>query len=85
MKSKDSANNFTIDRGETTTYAEALGTTGQQSHGNFQGLGTGYSWFDDSYTAKYSTTDVQFFANGSALTPVKTLRSDVASYNFILN
>lgn len=85
MKSKDSSNNFTIDRGETTTYAEALGSTGSQSHGNFQGLGNGYFWYDATYTGKYTTTDVQFFANGSALTPVKTLRSDVASYNFIIN
>ncbi len=85
MKAKDSSGNFTIDCGETTSVAQTLGTSGTQTHGNFSGLGNGYSWTDSSYTNKYSTVDVQFFVDGSLIpNTTKTLRSDIASYNFIL-
>ncbi len=85
MKAKDSSGNFTIDCGETTTSAQTIGTSGTQTHGNFSGLGNGYNWTDSSYTDKYSTIDVQFFADGTLVPNItKTLRSDTASYNFIL-
>ena len=82
MKAKDASGNYTIDCGETTTYAQALGTTGTQTHGNFANLGNGYYWRDSSYTGKYSTIDVKFFVDGTATTTEKTLRTDTASYNF---
>lgn len=82
MKAKGSDGTYSIDCGETTTFAQALGTTGSQSHGNFQNLGNGYYWRDSSYTDKYSTIDVKFFVDGSATATEKTLRTDTASYNF---
>ena len=85
MKAKDSSGAYTIDCGETTTVAQSIGTSGTQTHGNFSGLGNSFSWTDTSYTQKNTTIDVKFFANGTEVDDVKTLRSDVASYNFKLN
>ena len=82
MKAKDSSGNFTIDCGETTTYAQTIGTSGTQTHGNFSGLGNGYYWTDTSYTGKYSTKEVQLTVDGSSTN--KTLRSDTPTYNFVL-
>lgn len=84
MMAKDSDGNFTIDCGETTTYSQAVGTTGTLIHGNFSGLGNGYFWIDTSYRGKYSTKDVKFFIDGVDSGNVKTLRSDTPSYNFVL-
>ena len=78
MKAKDSNGNYTIDCGETTTFAQTIGTSGTQTHGNFSGLGDGYFWTDTTYTERYSTKDVQLSGGGS--TKNLTLRSDVASY-----
>ena len=85
MKAKDSSGNYTIDCGETTTRAEEVGSAGSQSHGNFRGLGTGFYWADSSYTGRYTTIDVKFFANGTDTGVVKTLRSDTDSYFFVIN
>lgn len=85
MKAKDSGGNYTIDCGETTTLAQAIGTSGNRTHGNFSGLGSSFFWTDNSYNQKYTTIDVQFFADGVATGIVKTLRSDTSSYNFNLN
>ena len=78
MMAKDSSGNFTIDCGETTTYAQTIGTSGTQTHGNFSNLGNGYYWTDTTYTERYSTQEVQLSGSGS--TKNLTLRSDVPSY-----
>ncbi len=78
MLAKDSSGNFTIDCGETTTYAQTIGTSGTQTHGNFSNLGNGYYWTDTTYTERYSTQEVQL--SGSGFTKNLTLRSDVPSY-----
>ena len=78
MLAKDSSGNFTIDCGETTTYAQTIGTSGTQTHGNFSNLGNGYYWTDTTYTERYSTQEVQLSGSGS--TKNLTLRSDVPSY-----
>ena len=78
MLAKDSSGNFTIDCGETTTYAQSIGTSGTQTHGNFSNLGNGYYWTDTTYTERYSTQEVQLSGSGS--TKNLTLRSDVPSY-----
>ena len=78
MLAKDSSGNFTIDCGETTTYAQTIGTSGTQTHGNFSNLGSGYYWTDTTYTERYSTQEVQLSGSGS--TKNLTLRSDVPSY-----
>ena len=85
MKAKDSSGNFTIDCGETTTRAEEVGSAGTLSHGNFRGLGTGFYWSDSAYTGRYTTIDVKFFANGTDTGVVKTLRSDIDSYFFVIS
>ncbi len=83
MKAKDSSGSFTIDCGETSTFAQTIGSSGTQTHGNFSGLGNGYFWTDTSYTEKYSTQDVEISA-GSGHSVQKTLRSDVSSYTVVL-
>ena len=85
MKAKDADGNFTIDCGETTTVAEPVGTNGTQNHGSFSNLGNGFFWNDSTYTGKYTTIDVKFFADGNETSTVKTLRSDVSSYNYSVN
>ena len=84
MLAKDSAGNFTIDCGETTTSAQTVGTSGTRTHGNFSGLGSGFYITDTSYTGKYTTIDVQFTVDGTNLGTTKNLRSDITSYNFAL-
>ena len=78
MLAKDSSGNFTIDCGETTTYAQTIGTSGTQTHGNFSNLGNGYYWTDTTYTERYSTQEVQLSGSGSTKNLI--LRSDVPSY-----
>lgn len=78
MLAKDSSGNYTIDCGETTTYARDVGTGGSQTDGYFSGLGNGYYWTDTTYTDRYSTKDVQL-SSGSH-TKELTLRSNLASY-----
>ena len=85
MKAKASDGNFTIDCGETTTISQTLGSSGTQTHGNFSGLGTGFYVIDNSYTGRFTTIEVQFFAeDGSTIGDTKTLRSDTRSYSFKL-
>ena len=87
MKAKDTSGSYTIDCGETSTYMQINGTSGTQTHGNFNGLGTGFYIDDASYTGKFKNIEVEFYANGSTSAisgSQKTLRSDVASYNFTL-
>lgn len=83
MKASDASGNFTIDCGETTTYAQTIGTSGTQTHGNFSGLGSGFYIDDAAYTGKYKEIQVKFISSGSDISQ-KTLRSDIASYNFTL-
>ncbi len=85
MKAKDSAGNYTIDCGETTTYAQTIGNTSTQTHGHFSGLGTGYFVIDADYTERYKTIDVEFYSGGSAIAgSQRALRSDTNSYNLSL-
>ena len=90
MLAKDSAGAYTIDCGETTTYAQTVGTSSNQTHGNFSNLGNGYYWTDSTYTGKYSTIDVKLFAESnqgseeSQAGVTQTLRSDTASYNITI-
>ncbi len=87
MKAKDSTGTYSIDCGETSTFMQINGTSGTQTHGHFNGLGTGFYIDDPSYTGKYKTIEVEFYANGSSSAlsgSQKTLRSDIASYNFTL-
>lgn len=84
MKAKDASGNFTIDCGETSTYAQNVGTNGSQIHGSFSGLGSGYFITDTSYTGKYTNIEVQFYADGIAIGSPRTFRSDTASYNVSL-
>lgn len=84
MKAKDAAGSFTIDCGETTTFAQTVGTSGTQTHGNFTGLGNGAFINDSTYTGKYKDIEVQFYTDGTATGTVKSLRSDAGPYNFKL-
>jgi len=84
MMAKDSSGQYTIDCGETTTYAQTIGSSASQTHGNFSGLGSSYYWNDTSYTGKYATIDVKFFVDGVDSGVEKTLRSDSSSYNVTL-
>ena len=65
MKAKDSDGNYTIDCGEVTTNAKDLGNSGNQSHGNFNGLGNGYFFTDTSYTEKNKIIEVKFYKIGN--------------------
>lgn len=84
MKAKDSEGNYTIDCGEVTTYAQTVGNSDKQTHGNFSELGNGFFFNDYSYAEKIKMIEVQFYANGIETGIVKTLRSDASSYNFKL-
>lgn len=84
MKAKATDDTYSIDCGETTTFAQARGTNGDQTHGVFQNLGNGYYWRDATYTDKFSTIEVKFFVDGAATSIVKTLRTDTGSYNFTI-
>ena len=75
MKAKDSAGNYTIDCGETTTYAQTIGNTSTQTHGHFSGLGTGYFVIDADYTERYKTIDVEFYTGGSAIAAVDFVKA----------
>lgn len=93
MMAKDSIGLYSIDCGETTTYAQTVGTSSNQTHGNFSNLGNGYFWSDTNYTGRYSTIDVKIFAegnegnegsSGNQAAVTQTLRSDTASYNITI-
>lgn len=84
MVAKDSTGSYSIDCGETTTFAQTVGTSASQTHGNFSNLGNGYYWTDTAYTGKYSSIDVKFFAEGTDTGVEKTLRSDTNSYNITI-
>ena len=84
MKAKDAEENYTIDCGEVTTYAQTVGNSDKQTHGNFSGLGDGFFFTDSTYTEKNKLIEVQFYANGIAA-GTETFRSDSNSYNVRLN
>ena len=88
MKAKDSEGNYTIDCGEVTTEAQAVGTGGTQRHGTFSGLGSGFFFTDTSYTEKNKVIEVKFYKYVSGIeTEIGTaeFRSDVNSYTVSLN
>ncbi|MCR4580096.1 MAG: hypothetical protein K5681_07105 [Treponema sp.] len=82
---KDSDGAYSVNLGETSTAAQAVGTTGTEKHGNFSGLGSSYYWTDTTYSEKYSTADLKvvvYAADGSeAASKEVTVRSDNSSYN----
>lgn len=80
--SMDDGATYSFDCGETTTYAQTIGTSGQQSHGNFSGLGQNAYWRDENYTGKFAELKVEITADGISVQ--KILRSDSGTYNFKL-
>ncbi len=73
-----------VDCGTTTTESQAKGTTEQEKHGVFSGLGSGYYWKDTDYKGKYAEASVKFFlGTGDGRTELKQMdiRSDSSSYN----
>lgn len=78
LKQKDKDGNYTIDLGQTTTSAQAIGTNGTEKHGVFSGLGSGSYWLDSTYTGKFSTVEVE--VSGGSKTKKMTLRSDIPDY-----
>lgn len=80
--SLDGGTTYTLDCGETTTYAQGVGTSGTLTHGNFSGLGQNVYWRDETYTGKYAELKVEISADGTSVQ--KSLRSDTDSYNFQL-
>ena len=84
MKAKDSEGNYTIDCGEVTTGPRAIGNYGTQEHGYFTGLGSGYSFTDDTYTEKNKSIEVEFYANGNVV-GTDSFRSDTSLYTVRLN
>ncbi len=88
MKAKDSDGNYTIDCGEVTTTAQAVGTSGVEKHGNFSNLGAGFFFTDTSYTEKNKTIEVKFYKyeNGTeSEIGSASFRSDKSSYDVKLN
>lgn len=81
---KDSSGAYSLDFGETTTGAQAVGTGGTEKHGTFSALGNSYTWTDRNYKDKYSTADFKitvYKADGSeAASKEISLRSDASSY-----
>ncbi len=83
---KDNDGNYTVSFGETTSAAQAVGTSGNEKHGVFSGLGNSYYWTDRLYSEKYSSAQLKVIVYGSDGTSVAaekelTVRSDVNSYN----
>lgn len=71
---------YALDCGQVTTSAQTLGTSGQQKHGNFSGLGSGYTWTDETYTGRYTTATV-LVTDDDPVSPVFKefeVRSDVS-------
>lgn len=84
LKGKDASGNFTVDLGEDETKALTAGTAGNFTHGNFSGLGGNkYYWYDEAYTDRYSTYEVQLSVEGGTV-KTYTLRSDKNSNTFSL-
>ena len=83
MKAKAPDGSFSIDCGETTTTAQTVGTSGTQTHGNFSGLGNGFFVIDNSYTDRFLTIEVKFFAeDDTQIGDTKALRNDNGTYSF---
>ena len=81
MKAKDSEGNYTIDCGEVSTSARDLGNSGNQSHGNFSELGSGYFFTDNTYTEKNKMIDVKFYKIGNDNTETELSASNSSFLN----
>ena len=69
----DADGNFSIDCGQVYTQPQTLGTSGNEKHGTFSGLGNGSFWYDTEYTEKFAATKVKIQApNISEETPGKS-------------
>lgn len=86
MKQIDAAGTYTIDCGETTTVSQTKGSTAEEKHGNFAGLGNGFNWFDTEYKGKFAESKVQISVEGkeNAVT-VLDIRSDINAYSVQLS
>ena len=80
MKSCGSGTEFTIDCGQVSTAAQTLGSSQNQKHGMFSGLGQGITWTDETYTDKFATTQIKLFA-GETEKLTMEVRSNQNSYN----
>lgn len=80
MKAKGSGTNFDIDCGEVTTYSQTKGSTSDEKHGLFSGLGNGITWKDSKYTGKYAETEVEIYVSGTSK-KVMQVKSNNSSYN----
>lgn len=69
----DADGNFSTDCGQVYTQPQTLGTSGNEKHGTFSGLGNGSFWYDTEYTEKFAATKVKIQApNISEETPGKS-------------
>ncbi len=78
LKMKDSQGNYTIDCGQVTTASQVKGTTSEEKHGVFSGLGTGFTWIDTTYTGKFASAPVRISAGEKSLE--MDIRSNSDSY-----
>ena len=88
MKAKDSDGDYTIDCGEVTTTAQAVGTNGVEKHGTFSNLGTGFFFTDSTYTEKNKIIEVKFYKYENGLESeigTASFRSDTSTYTVKLN
>ena len=83
MKGAPEGSSFVLDCGEVTTESRALGTNGNETHGNFSGLGQNCYFRDETYKGKFAELKVKFFAEGTEIPgSEKILKTNVASYSF---
>lgn len=78
--SLDGGSTFSLDCGETTTFADTVGTSSARVHGTFTGLGSGCYWEDSSYTDRFVNLEVKLFAAGVEKRTM-TVRSNSDPYN----
>ena len=83
MKSCGSGNDFIIDCGAVSTRAETIGTSGNQKHGTFSGLGQGITWTDFNYTDKYAETTIKLYVDEVEKIS-KVVRSNQQNYTVLI-
>ncbi len=60
--------------GSVQTKPVEVGTEGKLDHGRFSNLGSGFTWFDDTYTDKYCSKEFTVSAGGTS----KTIKYDTS-------
>lgn len=76
---KDESGAYTIPCGQTTTRAQTIGTSSTQKHGTFSGLGTGYTWIDETYTGRFVVVDVKLYADGTEKDEIQLISGDIST------